>query len=148
MEGSREPIVSIRLPEEEVRALLQRIEEEETVPLEQRRRHGRHRFHRLGVILTVEQQGYKSTFRIPLRNLSRTGLAFLHRSMMHKGSACTAHIPAASGGWVQVRGCVARCRHVKGLVYEIGLRLDYEVDVEEILGGPLPAAPARRTVKR
>jgi hypothetical protein len=81
------------------------------------------------VIVVINQGGYESTFLIPLRDLSSGGIAFLHRSMLHKGTLCTIRMRTPDLRWLQVHGRVVRSRYIRDMVYEVGLKFRDPVDL-------------------
>lgn len=72
---------------------------------------------------------------VPLacRNLSCGGLALLHSAFVHPGTRAVVDLPLPRGGGVPVHGQVVRCRHVSGVVHEIGVRFDHEIDLHAFL---------------
>lgn len=77
--------------------------------------------------------GSASTLRVACRNLSRAGMSVLHSAFIHPGTACAVTIPHAALGGLAVAGRVARCAHRSGLVHEIGVRFDDELDVRQFI---------------
>lgn len=77
--------------------------------------------------------GSASSLRVACRNLSRAGMSVLHSAFVHPGTACTVTIPRAAPGGLAVAGRVARCAHRAGLVHEIGVRFDDEIDVRQFI---------------
>jgi hypothetical protein len=124
------PIASIKMTREQLTLLLDELDKREIVPVNQQRREERIPCRCTGMILTVEQQGHESVFAIPVRNVSRQGVAFLHRSMLHPGSRCRVEIRTQDRQWVCTAGKVVRSRHIRGMIYEIGLKFDQRIDVK------------------
>lgn len=77
--------------------------------------------------------GSVSTLKVACRNLSRAGISVLHSAFLHPGAACKVRIPHPSLGAVAVEGRVVRCTHRAGLVHEVGLRFDEEIDVRQFM---------------
>ncbi len=121
-------IHSVKLSPVELNKLLDELEDSATIPATNKRRHNRVGCRCTGVLIAVNQSGFESTFYIPVRDVSRSGIAFLHRSMLHKGTECTIRIRGASREWIQVGGTIMRSRYLRSMVYEIGLRFDEELD--------------------
>jgi hypothetical protein len=57
----------------------------------------------------------------PTRNISAGGLAFLHRQALAVGQELEVDIPLLDRQVLCVEARVVRCRHVKGMVHEIGV---------------------------
>jgi len=58
---------------------------------------------------------------VPSRNISAGGLAFLYRQALAAGQKLEIHIPLLDEQSLCVLARVVRCRHVKGMVHEIGV---------------------------
>jgi len=83
-----------------------------------------------GMIVTLEHPGGSvANYLVRPRNLSRHGVGFLHGNFIHQGSHCKLHLLKLDGTPHVLEGCVVRCRHISGLVHEIGVRLDDAVDM-------------------
>lgn len=82
------------------------------------------------VIVIVNQSGYESTFLNPVRNISQSGIAFLHRSMLHQGTQCIIRIRTPDQRWLQLGGDVVRSRYIRSMVYEIGLKFGEPLDLD------------------
>ena len=63
------------------------------------------------------------------RNLSSGGLAFLHGNYVHGGTDCVVILQALDSQWHSVKGVVVRCRHVSGLIHEVGVRFEESIDL-------------------
>ena len=96
--------------------------------------HARWPFPRISVSVTVHHPGGSSiTLRLACRNLSRGGIGLLHNTYIYPGSRVTVTLPRAAGGEVAVRGTVSRCEHRQGVIHEVGVRFDHEVNVREFI---------------
>ncbi|HPD28740.1 MAG TPA: PilZ domain-containing protein [Phycisphaerae bacterium] len=60
------------------------------------------------------------SFKVPTRNISLHGLAFLHHRMLQVGQMLRIQIPFRKGYTVELLARVARCRHISGMIHEIG----------------------------
>jgi hypothetical protein len=87
-----------------------------------KRRHERVPYRDRHGILYTTQTGRDVAFIVPTRNISPGGLSFLHGQMMHAGQACSIRLVTNEGIWLTVEGVVVRCRHVWGMIHEIGMR--------------------------
>ncbi|MFQ5411291.1 MAG: PilZ domain-containing protein [Phycisphaerae bacterium] len=66
---------------------------------------------------------------IPLRNISRGGVAFLYDHEIVAGTPCSLRIVLSEGDTIDVDGQVARCTWVAKRTYEIGLQLHDPLDL-------------------
>ncbi len=66
---------------------------------------------------------------VPTRDLSTTGIAFLHRSYLHTGSQVTVHLRDLQGVTRTNPATIMRCRYVKGMIHEIGARFAKPIDL-------------------
>lgn len=76
--------------------------------------------------------GSATRLKMAARNISAGGVSLLHSGFMHEGSKLRVFLPHASTGVMQVHGAVRRCRHVKGIVHEIGVQFVKEIDLREV----------------
>jgi len=72
-------------------------------------------------------------YLVRTRNLSPTGIAFLHGSFVYTGTGCVLALHDAQGKIVGVEGKVVRCQHVRGHVHDIGVRFSRPLDVKQFL---------------
>lgn len=75
--------------------------------------------------LTVEilnDRGFVgASFTVPTRNLSKGGLAFLHKQMLIPGTKVHLKIPMVDDRILEIGARVSHCRHVNGMMHEIGV---------------------------
>ena len=81
-------------------------------------------------------------YLVRTRNLSPTGIAFLHGSFVYTGTACVLALHDKDGKMVGVDGKVVRCQHVRGHVHDIGVRFARSLEVKQFLITPPGAAGA------
>jgi CheY-like chemotaxis protein len=77
--------------------------------------------------------GTFAAIRVACRNLSRGGLSVLHSAFVHPGTECTAMVPHPALGVAPVDGRVVRCEHRSGVIHEIGMEFDEEIDVRQFI---------------
>jgi CheY-like chemotaxis protein len=115
-----------------------------TAPAEsaQRRQSARVSYRHDGILLEIVQPGGgQTTIRVACRNLSRTGLGFLHSSYLHIGTKVTAMLLHQTNRPVRVRAHVVRCRHVMRHIHEVGLMFDEPINVRDFI----PPDPLNQT---
>lgn len=84
-------------------------------------------------LILVHPGGSRSSIRVACRNLSRGGASVLHSSYVHAGARCLVLLPRPGGSALSVEGRVVRCDHRAGLVHEIGVVFDREIDVRALI---------------
>lgn len=78
------------------------------------------------------------SYRVPSRNLSRSGLAFLHGGYVYAGTRCRIQLTTLHNNWQNVDGVVVWCRYVEGRVHDIGVKFDNPIDVATFASAALP----------
>lgn len=91
-----------------------------------------------GVEMRVNQSGgggvsSSSTVKVACRNLSRGGMSLIHGSFIHTGSSVTVFLRNREQSMVPIAGTVIRCRHVKGMVHELGIKFHTPIDTREFV---------------
>lgn len=69
------------------------------------------------------------------RNLSRGGIGLLHSSFMYPNTPATVFLPRTDGTSPGLHGRVVRVQHRGGLVHEIGIKFDKEINPREYVPG-------------
>jgi DNA-binding response OmpR family regulator len=123
-------IRTLRLDKAQVKALLNRLSRLETPPSDDCRGARRYAYNGVVAIAHMRQPGASSAvpFLVAVRNISETGLAFLHGGFVHCGTECLLQLLTADGAWNNVTASVVRCRHVEANIHEVGVHFEYEVD--------------------
>ena len=135
------PKNSISLPDTKRGELLDRMDGKAGSSQSSQRRHERRtdtrfEYRKRDVIVRVEHLGGgTSDLLVSSRNLSSGGIGFLHGAFMHMGSKCLVVLVAKNSDVVQLRGAVVMCRHVEGLVHEIGVQFDRRIQPERFISG-------------
>lgn len=123
--------LSVRLSESEIRQLLDTVDRQ-FVPeeIEELRRGNRLKFRSSRVVVHTlnENRDVQKTLRVATRNLSASGMSFLHGQMMPPGQAVLIELPLNGDDTRCILARVAHCRHLRGMVHEIGLEFQRFVD--------------------
>lgn len=94
----------------------------------------RWQYHQTSVpVRIIHPSGNEVEVKMACRNLSKGGIGFLHRSFLHLGTRCIVTLDHPIRGDVQAPGRVVRCLHLTGMVHEIGIKFDEEIDVRDIM---------------
>lgn len=92
-----------------------------------------------GLAIELRQQQAKlGDFLISPRNISTSGIAFLHGAFVYQGSRCVIDLKARDGRIQPVTGNVVRCRSVRGRIHEIAVQFDEPIRVDEFADTQLP----------
>lgn len=119
-------IDGIRLGPEAILETLEKMDAACDGPAFERRRDERVPYRRLGLLLHTFHPDV--TLIVPSRDVSLSGFSFLYRNLLYPGTNCVAELIAPNGQTVKIRGKVVRCRHVHGIVHEVGVRFDRRLD--------------------
>jgi len=94
-----------------------------------RRKHPRWQYRQSDILLTVEHSaGGASRLLVCARNLSAGGISFLHGGYLYPGSRCIVILRKFDRQKTEVTAVVVNCRHVEGIVHEVGLKFDHRVE--------------------
>jgi len=131
------PVMPVAMDEGFLTAVLDELDGARDQWKHDRREYERTEHRRLNAVLIIREVGQDMAFMVGTRNVSRGGVSLLHRHMMHLGEPCTVAFPLR-GDTRQffVTGRAVHCRHVRGLLHEVGIRFDRpisEPDFQRIL---------------
>lgn len=82
--------------------------------------------------------GTAGNYLVRTRNLSRTGIGFLHGGFVYNGTSCTVALRTTDKTIVAIEGKVVRCNHVRGHIHEIGVHFDKPIRLGQFLGREAP----------
>jgi CheY-like chemotaxis protein len=138
VDGPVNYVDSLRMSPAEQKEILSRLSQHEHSIAKNRRKKERlHYTNPAGLIVQMRHPGGSaSNFLVRARNLSTTGIGFLHGSFVYTGTPCMLALRAANGKVVGVEGLVARCQHVKGHVHDIGVSFSEPIDLAQFISGP------------
>lgn len=123
---------ALRLSERQQRALLAYLDNQcnDMIDLDEQRVDQRFDFSSSAVLVRIGQPGGTSgTFIVRPRNLSRTGMGFLHGSFCYPGSPCEVLLPTCEDERAALSGRVIRCRHVRANVHELGMQFAQPIEL-------------------
>jgi len=124
MARSNQFIQSVRLSDAQVTALLEALDRKDKESHKDVRKFKRSRFRSGRVILHVLDANHhvESSFRVVARNLSADGMGFIHGQMLPPGKPVLVQLPRQGKDDLNVLGRVAHCRHVSGMIHQVGLK--------------------------
>ncbi len=129
---ARQTIRTVRLDDEDLTALLDSLDEVESNNKDLRK-NPRYCYRVRGAVVHMQQPGSGGTlqFQVPTRNLSATGLAFVHGGFIHPNTRCVAQLITAHGTWNNVAGHVVQCEYVENNIHAVTLQFDHDIDPAE-----------------
>lgn len=124
---------TIRLDDDAIQELLKTLDEAVLPADVQKRRAPRHVFRAKGCVLHTQSTngGPPSTYLATTRDLSDSGLSFLHGAYLHTGNKCVIQMTTIHGMWQNVPGEIVRCDYVASGVHEVGVRFLKPIDASE-----------------
>ena len=141
--GKPRPIKTLRLSNEEVQKVLDKLDGAKGCRQLDQRDTTRYGYRAETIIVKVKHPKSSDMIEyiVPTRNLSKGGISILHCSYLHIGTECIPRIIDQNGNWKDVPGKVVRCRYVEGNIHEIAIQFDSFLklqDFRELLDAPLP----------
>ena len=126
MSGPNRSIYDLELSDEEVTAILDKLDAEETQVRVSERRSLRRFLRGTALVVRMSLPGFTmADFRVRLRNISQHGLAFLSRYTLEPGTRLTLQLPIGSDlSMVEKPAVVVRSRLVEGLIHEVGVEFE------------------------
>ena len=99
-----------------------------------RRQSSRLKFRHPSISMEIIQPGGGQThITVACRNLSRTGLGFLHSSYVHTGTRVVLTLTHHSAQRVRVAAKVVRCRHVTRTVHDVGVMFETPINIRDFM---------------
>lgn len=77
--------------------------------------------------------GTNANVIVACRNLSCGGMSLLHNSYVHVGTGCDVVLPRVTDGVCAVPGTVVRCRHLHGVIHEVGVRFKQPIRASDFV---------------
>jgi hypothetical protein len=102
-------------------------------PGSERRRHERHSLRaREGLEVMFDAfDGQPMSCRVRPRNLSQSGIAFLHEAYVYPETRCTVVLITLTDQPIEISGKVVGCRHVTGKLHEVAVQFDRVIDPDD-----------------
>ncbi|MBT8486807.1 MAG: hypothetical protein HKO59_03255 [Phycisphaerales bacterium] len=129
----------LRIRPDEIRTLLTRLDAREAANADTGQRSSP-RFVYPGHPILLVQIEYPTSdtgaYRAVSRNISATGLGFLHGKFVYPRSPCRIILPRSDGSEAMVDAIVARCEHLSGRVHDVGVSFTHPLDLSSFALGP------------
>jgi len=135
---------SVRLNPHECESLLDALDRSTSKSVASRRQTRRWKF-RNRIIVAIRQGGVTQSYFVAPRNISTSGVAFLHGGYVHIGSPIAVAMRDLREELQTMQGRVVRCVHIKGRLHEIGVRFTEAINPKDFVPpGDEPAFNAER----
>lgn len=131
--GNKTYIDSVRLSRDKYLEMLDTLDNSRSSPPDSNRRNNQRRACQqvAGLLLELEHPtGARFHFIVRPRDISRTGMGFLHGGYVHKGTKAAVSLVMLDREVISRVGAVVRCRHVQGLIHEVGVKFDEPFETE------------------
>lgn len=132
MQKPEKVLDSVRLNPHECEALLDALDKSSTKAQASKRNTRRWKF-RSRVIVAIKQAGATQSYFVTPRNLSTTGVAFLHGGYVHVGSPIAVAMRDLQDKLRTMPGRVVRCIHVQGRLHEIGVHFAESINPKDFV---------------
>ncbi|CAG0995944.1 hypothetical protein PHYC_02562 [Phycisphaerales bacterium] len=118
----------------ELAALLDLLDQRDGQRPNARREFSRWAYRHAGINVHLTHPGGSTTTqRLAGRNVSRGGVALLHSGFVHPGTKCRVEMIRRDGTLKDVAGEVARCQHRRGMLHELGIRFEKQINLREFV---------------
>lgn len=87
---------------------------------------------RLKLIIT-HPGGNTDTHEVLTRDISATGISFVHVGFLHSGTMCTLQILTRENAWINTQATVVRCRYLGGRLHEIGAKFAQRINISQVV---------------
>jgi len=84
-------------------------------------------------VALVHPGGTEVRVKLAARNLSKGGIGLLHSAFVYPDTLCVVSLPSLEGGTLQLTGKITRCLHLRGVVHELGVKFDEEIDPRRVV---------------
>lgn len=124
---------SVRLNPHECEALLDALDKSTSGHAAASRRETRRWRYRNRMIVAIKQAGSTQSYSVTPRNLSTTGVAFVHGGYVHPGSPVAVAMRDLREQLRTMTGRVMRCVHVQGRLHEVGVRFAQQINPKDFV---------------
>lgn len=77
--------------------------------------------------------GAETTYRMLTRNLNSHGIGFILGRYVYVNTVCAIELPTLDNERITVTGKVVHCRHLSGVIHELGIAFDRPIEVENFI---------------
>lgn len=132
MAGTDNLVKTVRLDDAEVEEILNKLDADRAGTDADKRGDARYQYRVKRCVVHLQAQGGGTTaYLVPTRNISATGLGFLHGSFVYPGAKCLIQLTTMHGTWHNVPATIIRCNYITGRIHEVGVRFLETIDPAE-----------------
>lgn len=124
---------SLNMSRQELELVLDSLDHDPSGKGSTKRQAARMAYRETGIELEIFQPGGSTRILVACRNMSRTGLGFLHSSYLHVGTEVIATLPHRTLKQVKVEGTLVRCRHVKRHIHDVGVQFKTPLNLHDFM---------------
>ncbi len=133
MQKNEKVIDSVRLHAQEREALLDALDKSTGGAASSSRRVTRRWRYRNRIVVAINQAGSVQSYFVTPRNISTTGVAFVHGGYVHPGSKIAVALRNRDEKLCAHQGRVVRCVHVQGRLHEIGVEFASQINPKDFV---------------
>jgi len=135
-------VKTIRLSDTRIEAILEKLDACPDWQGASKRGAERFSYRVKGCVVHMQMPGMGSSaaFLVPTRDISATGLSFLHGGFVHLSTQCVVQLISTHGTWENVEATVVRCEYKADMVHLVALQFKNPIDP----GAYSPAATKTR----
>ena len=115
-----------------LKEVLDELDRAKSLQEQEKRKYERIGYRCLRIVLIVKESGGEVAFMAAARNVSQGGTCLLHRQMLYPAEQCRIVLPLPENKRLLVRARVVRCRFIRGILHEIGVRFERPIKPEEL----------------
>jgi hypothetical protein len=120
--GSSKARKALRFSDEKIDEILDCLDQLEVAVGRVRRKHGRAKWRRKDLVVSIDEGAEKNLYEVATRNISVGGISFLHVFMLTPGQEVGIRFSGPRWTSRDVYARVVRCRRLEGSVFEIAVR--------------------------
>lgn len=130
MADTKTAISGLNVDEAKLSSLLDHLDRKEAqAPEIAQRTDERFSFRQTVLVEVRRAEGSWSSFNMPIRNLSRTGISLLFPGYIHTGTKCRIQLMTTHNNWQMIEGDIRWCRYLQGRLHDVGIKFDHPIDI-------------------
>ncbi len=134
-DGTNQLIDTLHLSDEQWRTLSEKLDRD-NLGVTGKRRYQRISYRKLAQLAIAVQQpnGEWAKYVVRSRDLSPSGIGFIHGTYIHPGSECRVILKDCHGQVACLNGVIKCCRLVEGIAHNVGVQFNEEINIASFVG--------------